>query len=207
MTKKTVGGRSVAAPGWSLEQAEQHLRSVDPVMARLIDSHGPCRLLERCADPFVQLITAIIRQLISRQAADAIEARVRTMAPRLEAEILAELDLQQLRSTGLSTRKADYIQQISRMQHCGELGLEALHDQPDAEISRQLTAIRGIGPWTAQMVLLFGYRRPDVLAPGDAALRRAVTRLYGEDVTLIDLQPRWSPYCSVASWYLWQSQH
>src|SRR5690625_6359431 len=70
-----------------------------------------------------------------------------------------------------------------------------------------ISAIRGIGPWTAQMVLLFGYRRPNVLAPGDAGLRRAAQMLYGENTQLMDMHPVWSPWCSVASWYLWHTLH
>ena len=204
--RHAASGQRLSAD-WSIEQAEQHLGRVDPVMAQLIERHGRCRLHARCGEPFVQLIIAIINQLISWQAADAIEGRVRALAPGLAADELAGLPPGQLRAAGLSQRKADYIQAVSRMQLSGELGLEALAALPDAEVIQRLTRIRGIGPWTAQMVLLFGYRRPDVLAPGDAGLRRAVRSLYGADVSLMEMQRYWSPYCSVASWYLWHSLH
>src|SRR5690625_341142 len=87
----------------------------------------------------------------------------------------------------------------------GEHDHQALTHISYTEIIKMLTSIRVIGPWTAQMVLLFGYRRPNVLAPGDAGLRRAAQMLYGEDIQLMDMHPVWSPWCSVASWYLWHT--
>lgn len=196
-----------AAPSRNTKQAEQHLRHTDAIMAELIERHGPCRLHERCGPPFEQLVVAIINQLISRQAARAIEARVRKLAPDFTPAAFTRITADHLRAAGLSRSKAGYILDTARMARSDELDLQALARLSDTDIIKKLTAIRGIGPWTAQMVLLFGYRRPNVLAPGDAGLRRAAQMLYGENTQLMDMHPVWSPWCSVASWYLWHTLH
>src|SRR5690625_6960071 len=91
---------------WAMKQAEQHLRHTDAIMAELIERHGPCRLHERCGPPFEQLVVAIINQLISRQAARAIEARVRKLAPYFTPAALTRITADQLRDAWLSRSKA-----------------------------------------------------------------------------------------------------
>src|SRR5690625_1106410 len=106
-----------AAPSWNTKQAEQHLRHTDAIMAELI---------ERCGPPFEQLVVAIINQLISRQAARAIEARVRKLAPDFTPAAFTRITADQLRDAGLSRSKAGYILDTARMARSGELDLQAL---------------------------------------------------------------------------------
>ena len=84
------------------------------------------------------------------------------------------------------------------------MNFDELAHQSDADVIAALTEIPGIGPWTAEMFLILGLRRPDVLALGDAGLQRATRLLYGDDAQLEGVGQTWWPYCSVASWYLWR---
>src|SRR5699024_10473380 len=115
-----------AAPSWNTKQAEQHLRHTYDIMAELIERHGPCRLHERCGPPFEQLVVAIINQLISRQAARAIEARVRKLAAELTPAACTRMPADQLRVAGRSRSTAGYILHTARRGRRGELDLQAL---------------------------------------------------------------------------------
>ena len=112
-----------------------------------------------------------------------------------------------LRSAGLSAAKARYILELALRVTDGRLNFDNLENQPDADAIITLTELPGVGRWTAEMFLIFGLKRPDVLALGDAGLRRAAKMLYGysEESELLErISIPWSPYRSVASWYLWK---
>ena len=115
-----------------------------------------------------------------------------------------------MRSLGLSRQKIDYIRGLAKLVRSGELNLEELKEVSDEEAMRKLTAVKGIGSWTAHMFLIFALRRPDVVPSGDLGIRAAVRKAYG----MQDLPPpgdvevlarKWSPYSTVACWYLWRS--
>jgi len=186
-------------------KAQKHLSRVCPVMAELIAKHGTCTLAGREFSPFATIATSIIGQQLSMKAADTIERRVLALVDELTPEAVVALDPQQLREAGLSKAKVRYIQELAQRASDGRLNLNALPQMSDEAIIEALTELPGIGRWTAEMFLIFGLARPDVLSPGDAGLQRAVRQLFGEQATLQQIGARWRPFCSVACWYLWRS--
>ncbi len=186
-------------------EAEQHLAKVDKVMAQLIATHGECKIAINRRQPFETLATSIISQQLSVKAADTIEKRVRTLVKFFEPTEILSVSHEHLRDAGLSTGKAKYIHALATHINDGKLDFIAFKQYSDEQVIVALTQIPGIGKWTAEMFLLFGLRRVDVLATGDVALRRAVRNLYGEKKTLEQVSKKWRPYASVASWYLWRS--
>lgn len=190
-----------------VREAEAYLSNADPVMAVLIDRHGPCPLAERVPDPpYHTLAASIISQQLSVKAADTILRRVVQLAPHpMQPDAVAALAPERLRAAGMSTRKAASVQQIAQRVLDGAFSFEALNALDDETAIARLVELPGVGRWTAQMFLLFGCLRPDILAPGDAGLQRAVRQLYGESVDLEGAGNAWRPYASVASWYLWRS--
>jgi DNA-3-methyladenine glycosylase II len=173
-------------------------------MARLIVEHGPCPLADREFRPFQTLVNSIISQQLSAKAADTIERRVQAIVPSFTpAEFLA-VSTEALRAAGLSSAKARYILELAQRVSDGRLNLEAMQEAPDADVIAALVELPGIGQWTAEMFLIFGLSRPDVLSLGDAGLQRAVRLLFGDDAKLEHMGQSWRPFCSVASWYLWR---
>jgi DNA-3-methyladenine glycosylase II len=146
----------------------------------------------------------IISQQLSARAAETIERRVLKLVPDLTAEGFIGVPDASLRGAGLSSAKIRYINQLAERVTDGRLNLYAFRQVPDEKVILALTEVPGIGRWTAEMFLIFGLRRPNVLSESDAGLRRASKLLYGEGVGLESLKPRWHPFCSVASWYLWR---
>lgn len=201
MTGKNSGGQVSRSM-----TPEEHLSASCPVMAELVARHGSCRLAEREISPFESLAGSIIGQQLSAKATLTIEGRVLTLiggAFTPEAVLAAEPEA--LRGCGLSNAKVRYIRALAEKVAAGEMDFAAMTVEPDNDVViRQLTALPGIGQWTAEMFLIFCLKRPDVLSLGDVGLQRAVRLLYGENETLQSVAPRWAPYRSIASWYLWQ---
>lgn len=187
----------------ALRTAEKHLSQSCAVMARLVTVHGPCPLAAREFLPFQTLATSIISQQLSAKAADTIKRRVLETVPSFTPAGFLGASFDGLRNAGLSAAKARYIIELAHRVSDGRLNFDALMLWADEDVITALTEIPGIGRWTAEMFLIFGLRRPDVLALGDAGLQRAVRLLYGEDVELEGVGQAWRPYCSAASWYLW----
>jgi len=189
---------------WTAQDAERHLRQSCRVMARLIARHGSCPLADRAFRPFPTLVHSIISQQLSSKAADTIARRVQAIVPGFTPAGLLAVSPEALRAAGLSSAKARYIVELARRLSDGRLNLEAMQEAPDADVIAALMDLPGIGRWTAEMFLIFGLRRPDILSLGDAGLQRAVRLLFGEDATLECVGQSWRPFCSVASWYLWR---
>jgi len=194
-----------------LLDAVGHLRRADPVMRRLIDRVGPCRL-ELRLERFLALARAIIFQQISGRAAQTIYSRVEAaVAPdEITAESIARLTPEQMRAAGLSRPKAKYLAGLSRMVLDGVLQLEPLDRRKDHEVIEHLVQAPGIGEWTAQMFLIFSLGRPDILPLGDLGVRVAIRNLYGfksvpSERTCERIARPWRPYATVASWYCWRS--
>ncbi len=186
-----------------------HLASVDPIMASAIERVGPCTL-QPDPDIFQALVDAIISQQISVKAADAIMGRVRAALPEgnVTPEALFAWDFERLRTLGLSTPKARYILNLVEHIHSGQLQLEHLREMDDEEVITQLTAVKGIGRWTAEMCLIFTLGRPDVLPVDDLGFVEAVRVAYDLPArpTRKELQERgelWRPYRTFATWYMW----
>ena len=184
---------------------------MDRKLRVLIDRIGPHRLIIT-RDPFVALIGSIIQQQISMSAAAAIQKRVRGLCPRgrVTASGIRALSPHRLRGAGLSRAKVQYILNLAEHFATRRLTAPALRRMPDDEVIAATTAVKGIGRWTAEMLLLFCLERPDVWPVDDLGLRKAVRLFIGSDEmpgadTLQDLAEPWRPHRSYATWYLWRS--
>jgi DNA-3-methyladenine glycosylase II len=193
-----------------------HLAASDPVMAALVAAHGPLSVRERRrgrpSDPYGALLRSIVGQQLSVRAARAIYERLtepfegRAPSP---GELLAA-DPEALRAAGLSRQKVAYLRDLAERVADGRLRLDLLHELPDDEVIAALVAVKGLGPWTAHMFLMFHLARPDVLPVGDVGVRRAAKELYGLPAPpgpdeLTALAEPWRPYRTLASLYLWAS--
>jgi DNA-3-methyladenine glycosylase II len=194
----------------AIRRAERHLAEADPIMQRLIVRHGHCPIAEREFQPFHMLANSIISQQLSTKAAATIKVRVGALVgvPFRISEVLATAP-ERLREAGLSAAKTRYIRELAAHVNDGRLDFDAIITLDDESVVEKLVIVPGIGRWTAEMFLLFGLKRMDVLALGDAGLQRAARNLYGTKRKSATLLPRvaenWRPYRSVASWYLWRS--
>lgn len=189
----------------SVKEAENHLRKSDGVMASLIRRHGPCHLAYRRGTAFHTLTRSIIGQQLSAKAAASLVKRVSTVVPPpFRPRAFSLLSPEMLRSVGLSFRKSSCLIELAHRMSTGEFALSKLRHLDDEEVIESLTAVSGIGRWTAEMFLIFGVGRPNVLSLGDAGLQRSARLLYSQDANLDELGLAWHPWASVASWYLWR---
>lgn len=175
----------------------------DPVMARLIDKHGPIEH-EPAEDEFRRIVVSVINQSVSTASAKAVRERVFDRF-EISPEALLRADEQELRSTGLSQSKVEYIRNIGETFLEKDLSKEALQEWTDEEVIEELTEIRGVGAWTARMYLIFALGREDVFPIGDLAVRRGMETLYG-DMTreeMIEKSEEWRPYRTLATLYIW----
>src|SRR4051794_36911161 len=205
-TKKTTTPRPRRDP-WA--EGIAHLRGVDAGWAALIDRVGSCPLRPR-PDRFGTLVRAIIGQQISSKAAASIDARLRAIGgePHKPSALLA-LGEDALRGVGLSGVKARYVLNLAQAVAAGDAPLEAFDDWDDDAIIARLTAIKGVGRWTAEMFLIFALNRPDVLPVGDLGVRAGLRDRHGlpdlpKPGECAALAEHWRPYRSVAIWYLWR---
>lgn len=194
----------------AIRKAERHLAAVDPIMKRLIRKHGPCPLAAREFEPFHMLANSIISQQLSTKAAAAIKQRLGVLIPPPFAPNgFLQISTEQLRAAGLSQAKSRYILALASRVCDGRFLFDEMISKDDEAVIRTLAECPGIGRWTAEMFLIFGLKRLDVLAVGDAGLQRAASLLYGKKRKSKTLLPKvaeaWRPYRSVASWYLWRS--
>lgn len=188
------------------EKEITHLKKRDKRLGAAIEAIGPLHR-EVTPDIFSALVYSIVAQQISSKAArtvcDRLLARIGDMRP---APLVA-LDVADIQQCGMSLRKAGYIHGAARAVHCGELDLTEISSLPDDAVIARLSALNGIGVWTAEMLLIFSLCRPDVVSWGDLAIRRGMMRLYGLkklDKTQFErYRTRYAPYGSVASLYLW----
>jgi 3-methyladenine DNA glycosylase/8-oxoguanine DNA glycosylase len=204
------------APPLSLGAAKgvQHLVASDPVLAEVIARVGLCDIEPvEPVDLFHALLPAIVYQQLHGKAAAAIHGRVLALFPdgRGGAAVLQAVPDDLLRGAGLSANKLLAARDLAAKTLDGTVPRAAQVAQlSDDELIERLTAIRGIGPWTVHMLMIFHLGRPDVMPTGDFAIRKAFSLLYrcGRAVTaesLLRHARRWQPHRSVASWYLWRS--
>jgi DNA-3-methyladenine glycosylase II len=207
---ESIHYRDVAAIDAAIRKAERYLSKVDPVMKRLIAHHGHCPIAAREFEPFHMLANSIISQQLLTKAAATIKHRVGTLVgvPFQIRKVLSASP-EKLRGAGLSAAKARYIQELAAHVSDRRLDFEEIVSLDDDAVIEALVVVPGIGRWTAEMFLLFGLKRLDVLALGDAGLQRAARHLYGKKRKSATLLPRvgetWRPYRSIASWFLWRS--
>ena len=188
------------------------LAATDPVLARLIDRIGPCRLQPKGEpDLFQALLRSIIFQQLHGKAATAIHARVVALMPQSSAESLHALPDEFLRGAGLSANKLLAVRDLAANTIDGTVPpITVAAKLSDDALIECLTRVRGIGPWTVQMLMIFYLGRPDVMPASDFGIRKAFSLLYrrGRPVTpaaILRHARRWRPHRSLASWYLWRS--
>jgi DNA-3-methyladenine glycosylase II len=193
-----------------LEEAIEHWEETDPVMAELAKDHPPERRQEDDPDPFKALIRAIVHQQLSLAAGRTIYDRVALLAGPTPTGVMNVGEVK-LRNAGLSGAKVSYCMELAERIIDG-LDLNDLNDFDDGEVIRRLTAIKGIGVWSAKMYLIFHLDRPDVLPWEDLGVRLAVQRFYGipnlESPAWLksEGQEAWTPYCSLATRTLWNAR-
>lgn len=191
--------------GAHLVEAKTYLATVCDVMASLIETHEPPSIEKKPPGRYFDvLVSSIIGQQLSVRAADTIESRVRAGFDSFTPDQVASATIPQLRAHGLSQSKASYIIGLGEAFAEGTINPHELDDMSDQEVVSTLTALKGIGPWTAEMFLIFGMGHPDVWSPGDLGLKKAVWSLFGDDSDPTLTSERWRPYRSYACLYLWE---
>ena len=176
----------------------------------MIDRIGSCRLRPR-PDRFGTLVRAIVGQQISSKAAASIDRRLLGLqgSDRHSPETLLALGVLGIRNAGLSGVKAAYVVNLAEAVVSGRVALKRIGRLADPAIIDALTSIKGIGPWTAEMFLIFALNRPDVLPVGDLGVKVGIRKYYGlaelpGPATCIELAAPWRPFRTVAMWYLWR---
>ncbi|MDR0431738.1 MAG: DNA-3-methyladenine glycosylase [Bifidobacteriaceae bacterium] len=186
--------------------AIEHLKKRDPVLGAAIDLIGP---IERPVNPdvFTALVHSIVGQQISTKAHDTIWQRMVDAFSPICPQSLASAPVEALQSCGITMRKAGYLKGLAQDVLDGTLDLAALAFLDDDEVCRRLVSVKGVGTWTAEMLLIFSLQRPDVLSWGDLAVQRGLRMLYRHrkitPTLFAKYRRRYTPHGSVASLYLW----
>lgn len=192
----------------------------DPILNQLIEKYPAPTFTDRSDFLFEDLIESIISQQLSIKASDTIFKRFKHLFeyrgvtevgdpvkdfPNPQ-EVLA-IDDQSLRDCGISFQKISYIKSIADAFLSDLIDVQKIRNMTDEEVIQHLTQIRGVGKWTAEMILIFTLKRPDVFSIGDLGLRKAITTLYGitDREEMLRIAEGWAPNRSTASWYLWRS--
>jgi DNA-3-methyladenine glycosylase II len=203
----------IASPK-TLKQAAEHLSKNDSILAGVIAATGEATIKPH-QNYYQELVDSIISQQLSVKAARAIEQR---FCDLFESEgfpppdKILEKTVEEMRAAGLSNAKARYVRDLAEHVLDGRLKFDNIDKLTNHEVIKELTAVKGIGEWTAHMFLMFCMGRMDVLPIGDLGIRNGVQKLYGldhsatpEEVTNVSQANGWHPYETVASWYVWQS--
>jgi len=191
------------------DEACKHLMKKDRVMKRIIPQHGDACLRTR-GDAFTTLARSIVGQQISVKAAQSVWDRFAALPKRMTAAHVLKLKVDDMRAAGLSARKVEYLVDLALHFDSGAIRVAAWKGMDDEAIIAELTGIRGIGRWTAEMFLIFHLMRPNVLPLDDIGLINGISHNYfsGESVSRSDAREvaaAWAPFCSVATWYIWRS--
>lgn len=194
-----------------IEAAVAHLRARDSVLATLIDRVGPYPLRPE-RNPFEVMLRTIVSQQLSTKAADSIYGRLaQAMGPgRAQPEQVLALSEPTLRACGLSRAKSVYVRNVAEAFSDGRHARRSFITMDDAAVIERLTAIKGVGEWSAHMFLIFALHRPDVFPIGDLGLRKAMAQNYRlrsntPPRRLHKIAEEWRPYRSVGTLYMWRS--
>jgi DNA-3-methyladenine glycosylase II len=191
------------------QEAERHIGAADPVMAALVERHAPCRL-KRDRVVFEGLLRAIVSQQLSVKTARTIYGRFADLFPDgLTPEAVLEAPVETLRGVGFSRAKAAYAHDLAAHVLDGRLELGRLDELADEDVIAALTAVKGIGRWTAEMILMFDLARPDILPVADLGIREGFRRAYNlperpDAAEMTRIAEPWRPWRSIGSWYLWR---
>ena len=192
--------------------AVRHLAAADDKLAKLIDRHG-APTIEPSTNLVQSLARAIVSQQLSGAAATTIWNRFLDLYPRRRfptARAILDTDVTALRGAGLSGAKAAAVQDLARHVVDKKVLPKRLPELDDAAVSAMLLPVRGIGPWSIDMFLMFALARPDVLPVGDLGIRKGMQRHFKlrslpDPAKMIKLATPWAPYRSIASWYMWRT--
>jgi DNA-3-methyladenine glycosylase II len=198
---------------FDVDAALKHLRATDPVLSGLIDKHGRYDVVQR-DDPYHALLRTILFQQLAGPAANAIQRRFHALyndegKPPTPQQLL-ETTEEQFRSAGVSRQKLGYMRDLALHIVNGTLDFALLAKLDDAEIIERVTAVKGLGEWSAHMFLMFHLGRPDVLPVGDLGVRNGMKVAYALEETptpkrALEIGAPWAPYRSVGSWYMWRA--
>ena len=208
VAKEKADIQHIAPEYW--EQACRELIKQDRILKKLIPKYGSGFLVTR-GDAFNTLARAIVGQQISVAAAQSVWNRVlATAKKKVNPKNILALSVEELRSAGLSGRKVEYIRDLADHFHSGRLHASQWKDMDDESVIKELSDIRGIGRWTAEMFLIFNLVRPNILPLDDVGLIRAISINYfsGEPVSrheAREVAANWAPWRTVATWYMWRS--
>jgi DNA-3-methyladenine glycosylase II len=188
------------------EKEIEYLKRKDKRLGAAIDKIGHiCREVD--TDIFSSVVHHIVGQQISSAALKTVWMRLAAKLGAVNSETVCSVSREDIQSCGITFKKADYIKDFAEKVHCGEFDIDALRDMPDAEVEVTLSALKGIGVWTAEMLMIFCLQRPNVVSYGDLAIQRGMRMLYHHreiDRKLFDKYARrYSPYGTTASLYLW----
>lgn len=194
-----------------IEVSLRHLRSADPVLARLFDLYQPPSF-DSFRTPFLALSRSILYQQLAYKAGTSIYTRFVALCggeAGVVPEVVLALTPPQLRQIGISARKASYLHDLARKYQNGILSDSSIVEMDDRSLFTMLTMVNGIGSWSVHMFMIFTLHRPDVLPVGDLNIRKGVQLLFGLEELPRPSQmeqwcEKWRPYRSVASWYLWR---
>jgi DNA-3-methyladenine glycosylase II len=196
------------------KDASLYLTGSDPILAAVIKSSGLCTIRPH-KNYYQELVDSIISQQLSVKAAQSIVKRFCELFDGTgfpSPEQILEKTIEELRSAGLSGAKAKYVKDLAQHLIDGKVKFDHLDSLSNQEVINELTAVKGIGEWTAHMFLMFCMARSDVLAYGDLGIKNGIQKLYGlkelpdqKKIETIAKQNQWNPYESIACWYIWQS--
>ncbi|MDM8214091.1 hypothetical protein QUW13_09370 [Enterococcus hirae] len=188
------------------EKEVDYLKKKDKKFAEVIDQIGP---IQRTVDPdlFSAVLHHIIGQQISMKAQKTIWRRMQTSLGNVTPQTVSRAGIKKIQAFGMSFRKAEYICNFSEQVASGQFDLERIRELPDDEAIKALSSLKGIGVWTAEMILLFSLERPDILSYDDLAIQRGLRMIYHHRRITRPLfekyRRRFSPYGSIASLYIW----
>lgn len=184
----------------------EFLKGRDKLLGVAIDEIGHI-YREVDGDLFSSVVHHIIGQQISTSAQATIWQRLNDRIKIINADTIYSLELTELQKFGMTFKKAEYIKEFAEKVRCKEFDIDALHDLSDAEVINELSALKGIGIWTAEMIMIFCMQRPDIVSFGDLAIHRGMRMLYHhrsvDRKKFAKYARRYSPYGTVASLYLW----
>jgi len=193
-----------------LTNAVNTIKKNDPILAAIIDKTGPCNLNRR-AQGFSSLAHSIISQQLSKSSAQAIRIRFEALFGDkiVNPARLMQISDEELRNTGLSKMKVEYLRSLSTHVISGKINFLALEDMDDETVINTLIQVKGIGRWTAEMYLMFAMGRLDVFPFGDLAIRKAMCLIYCLDETDLEtkarkIAERWRPFRTIGCWYLYR---
>lgn len=182
----------------------------DPILNDLIKKYPTPKFEDRSEHLFERLIESVVSQQLSVKASDKIFLRFKDLFLKKEFPLpndVLEMEDKKIRTAGISFAKISYIKAISQAFLADQVNIKKIRKMSDEEVIKELTKIKGIGKWTAEMILIFTLKRKDIFSLGDLGLRRAIENLYGikDSKEIIKLSEKWKPHRSLACWYLWRS--